>query len=347
MKKGVIGGSNKSLNKYPSHRRNSEDNAYDDDDDYEDDDDSYYSDDFSDDEAAAATKKLTDRSEKVTENNMNRNNNNNNVQGKGGGGGGAGRRSRVPPPNTSGGFSNAPSTRPTHPMQRLKAAQAAQQKRGGGGVIDSTERAAIQRLLSARRLKMNDLKNENEELILQLRALREENRLLKRTQIKQEKALEKFEDEESELPRLVQRHNKDLAAVKEQLKKAKETGERDAKRVVHLEGELAEKKEALKKLSSLAADKQLGDRETLRKRLEEAEKQLGETSEKANSLQRYSDNLQKNLNRQINSEKAKHIETAKSLARVTRELDELKLMVRRVENNSNNNNNNNNSNNKG
>ena len=103
-------------------------------------------------------------------------------------------------------------------MQRLKAAQAAQQKRGGGGgVSDSTERAAIQRLLSARRLKMNDLKNENEELILQLRALREENRLLKRTQIKQEKALGKFEDEESELPRLVQRHNKETAALKDQL----------------------------------------------------------------------------------------------------------------------------------
>merc|ERR1719369_435940 len=106
------------------------------------------------------------------------NQNNSNIHGKGGGGGGAGgptgRRSRVPPPNTSGGFSNAPSTRPTHPMQRLKAAQAQQQqRRGGGSVMDSTERAAIQRLLSARRLKMNDLKNENEELILQLRTLKE------------------------------------------------------------------------------------------------------------------------------------------------------------------------------
>ena len=80
--------------------------------------------------------------------------------------------------------------------------------------MDSTERAAIQRLLSARRLKMNDLKNENEELILQLRAVQEENRLLKRTQIKQEKALEKFEDEESELPRLVARHNKVVAMSK-------------------------------------------------------------------------------------------------------------------------------------
>ena len=119
-----------------------------------------------------------------------------------------------------------------------------------------------------------------------------------------------------------------MAAVKDQLKKAKEVSERDSKRVLHLEAEIADKKEALKKLNSLVADKQLGDRDSLRRRLEDADKQLQEAVDKSNSLQRYSDNLQKNFNRQINSEKSKHAETAKALHRVTRELDELKLMVR-------------------
>jgi len=51
------------------------------------------------------------------------------------------------------------------------------------------------RVLSARRLKINEIANNNQELQAQLRELKEENKLLKKTQHRTDKALQRFEDQ--------------------------------------------------------------------------------------------------------------------------------------------------------
>jgi seryl-tRNA synthetase len=66
-------------------------------------------------------------------------------------------------------------------------------------------------------------------------------------------------------------------------------------------------------------------------KLEEMEKRLRESEEKGSTLQRYSDNLQKNFNRQISNDKSKHQETTKALTQLKRAHEELKLQCKEQE----------------
>ncbi|XP_074093478.1 lebercilin isoform X3 [Macrotis lagotis] len=73
------------------------------------------------------------------------------------------------------------------------------------------------RVLSTRLLKINELQNEVNELQFKLDELLKENKALKRLQYKQEKALNKFEDTESEISQLVVRHNNEIKELTKNL----------------------------------------------------------------------------------------------------------------------------------
>ena len=55
-------------------------------------------------------------------------------------------------------------------------------------------------------------------LMKQLEEIRRENKSLKRDNVLQTKQLDKFQDQEGELPQLMDSHNKEVRALKEQIR---------------------------------------------------------------------------------------------------------------------------------
>ena len=124
----------------------------------------------------------------------------------------------------------------------------------------------VQRMLSAKNLKINELRNQLEDLQTALRDVKEENKLLKKMQHRQEKALNKYEDTESDLPQIIQKHQNEVRALKENLRKTKEKFERTDRYLRDAEDELDKVKSKLKRYKSLADQQNLMERDELHKK---------------------------------------------------------------------------------
>ena len=75
------------------------------------------------------------------------------------------------------------------------------------------------------------MQNEVTELQVKIAELLKENKALKRLQYRQEKALNKFEDTENEISQLIARHNNEITALKDRLRKSQEKERATEKRV--------------------------------------------------------------------------------------------------------------------
>lgn len=135
---------------------------------------------------------------------------------------------------------------------------------------------AVQRMLSSKNLRINELKNQIEDLKMHMEEMKEENKLLRKTQKRQEKALNKFENEESDLPQLLQRHSNEVRTLREQLKKTQEKYQRTDRYLRDAEDELDKTKNKLKKYKNLVEDKDLLERQDLQKKYQQAEIDLEE-----------------------------------------------------------------------
>ncbi|KAL6087912.1 hypothetical protein STEG23_015903, partial [Scotinomys teguina] len=136
------------------------------------------------------------------------------------------------------------------------------------------------RVLSARLLKINELQNEVSELQVKLSQLLKENKALKSLQFRQEKALNRFEDAESEISQLILRHNNEITALKDRLRKSQEKERATEKRVKDTEGELYRTKFSLQKLKKISEARHLPERDDLAKKLVTAELKLDDTERK-------------------------------------------------------------------
>lgn len=136
------------------------------------------------------------------------------------------------------------------------------------------------RVLSARLLKISELQNEVTELHIKLAEQLKENKALKRLQYRQEKALNKFEDTENEISQLITRHNNEITALKERLRKSQEKERATEKKVKDAEGELFKTKFSLKKLKMISEARHLPERDDLAKKLVAAELKLDDTERK-------------------------------------------------------------------
>ena len=126
-------------------------------------------------------------------------------------------------------------------------------------------------MLSARRIKINELKNEVEDLNLQLREIRNENKLLSRQQKLNERALDKYELQENDMPSMIQRHSDEVRALKEQLRRQKEKGRKADGKLRDTQDDLDKNKRLLKKMRELVDDKKLGERDDLSRKLSKME----------------------------------------------------------------------------
>ncbi|XP_074847102.1 lebercilin [Carettochelys insculpta] len=161
------------------------------------------------------------------------------------------------------------------------------------------------RVLSARLLKINELRNELTELQIKLDELQKENRALKRLQYRQEKALNKFEDTENEISQLLARHNNEIRILRERLRKSQERERTTERRLKDSEDELYRTKISLQKLKKLSAHKHLAERDELTKKLVAAENRLDESEKRIKDLEKNLELNNSSFQRQLQAEKKK------------------------------------------
>ncbi|NXH16141.1 LCA5 protein, partial [Bucco capensis] len=161
------------------------------------------------------------------------------------------------------------------------------------------------RVLSARLLKINELRNELTELHIKLDELQKENKALRRLQHRQEKALNKFEDTENEISQLLARHNNESRILRERLRKAQERERATERRLKEAEEELYRTKTVLQKLKKLSADKHLAERDELAKKLACAESRLEESEKRIKDLEKNLELSGSSFQRELHSKKKK------------------------------------------
>ncbi|NXJ69047.1 LCA5 protein, partial [Rostratula benghalensis] len=187
------------------------------------------------------------------------------------------------------------------------------------------------RVLSARLLKINELRNELTELHIKLDEVQKENRALKRLQHRQEKALNKFEDTENEIAQLLARHNNEVRILRERLRKAQERERASERRLRDSEEELYRTKTLLQKLKKLSEDKHLAERDELAKKLAYAESRLEESEKRIKDLEKNLELSGSSFQRELLSKKKKMYEAQEEKRVLQEELNHLNQKLKEKE----------------
>ncbi|XP_007436736.1 lebercilin [Python bivittatus] len=187
------------------------------------------------------------------------------------------------------------------------------------------------RVLSARLLKINELRNELTGLHVKLDELQKENRALKQLQYRHEKALHKFEDTENEISQLLARHNDEMRILRERLRKSQEREQTTEKKLRASEEELFKAKGSLQKLKKLAEDKHLPEREELAKKLALAENRLDDSEKRIKDFEKKLDLSNSSFQRQLHSEKKKLYEAQEENKIIQEEVQRLKQKLKEKE----------------
>ncbi|KAM6166899.1 lebercilin [Erethizon dorsatum] len=179
------------------------------------------------------------------------------------------------------------------------------------------------RVLSARLLKINALQNEVSELQVKLADLLKENKALKRVQYRQEKVLNKFGDVENEISQLIVRHNNEITALKERLRKSQEKEQATEKRVKDTESELCRTKFSLQKLKKISEARHLPERDDLAKKLVSAELKLDDTERRIKELSKNLELSTNSFQRQLLAERKRAFEARDENKVLQKELQQL------------------------
>ena len=166
-------------------------------------------------------------------------------------------------------------TRPAQPIRKPKRNVASLPPQA-----DATLSRGTLRLLSAQRLKNNELQNRLSELTLELDKLREENRLLRRVHQREEVALKKLESQDVDLNRIVHNHFEEVKSLKEMLKASRHESRKLSNNLNEKEDEIRSVRRKNDDLNKILEDKKLLDSYEMSKKLERTEKELEEFKKK-------------------------------------------------------------------
>ncbi|TSP79477.1 Lebercilin [Bagarius yarrelli] len=171
------------------------------------------------------------------------------------------------------------------------------------------------RLLSARLMKISELKNTLAELQQRNDELQKENRLLKQLQLRQEKALHRYSDTESGISQLISRHNNEMRVMQEKLRRSQEKERLAERRFTDADAHLQRCRDQLHKLQQLADDQGLGERDQLARKLAHALVRTQESERKVKELEKKLELSNGSFQRQLAGERKKtyyaHQETQK------------------------------------
>ncbi|CAL8316296.1 unnamed protein product [Merluccius merluccius] len=219
--------------------------------------------------------------------------------------------------------------------------QSRPQHRGGGGGGRSQQSKDLgapkdldlvtKRMLSARLLKINELRNALAELQLRTDELQKENRVLRQLQVRQEKALHRYDDTESEIVQLLSRHGNETNALRERLRRAQERERATDRRLKDGEERLQRSQAAEARLRRLAEQQELGPREELSRQLQHEKTQGQEAQRRIKELERGMELSNSSYQRQLAAERKKALGVQEEMKTLQEELARLSAKLKEKE----------------
>ncbi|XP_062267994.1 lebercilin isoform X2 [Platichthys flesus] len=179
------------------------------------------------------------------------------------------------------------------------------------------------RMLSARLLKINELRNALAELQQRTDELQKENRILRQLQFRQEKALQRYDDTESEISQLLLRHSNETQVLRERLRRTQERERAAERRLKESEEQLQRSQTTIVRLKKLVDQRELGARDELSRKLEEEKTRAQEADRKIKELERSMELSSSSYQRQLAAERKKTISAQEEIRTLQEELERL------------------------
>ncbi|KAH1014176.1 hypothetical protein HUJ04_003061 [Dendroctonus ponderosae] len=189
-----------------------------------------------------------------------------------------------------------------------------------------------QRVMSAKLLKLRQLQSQLNDANFHLAEVARENQTLKTLQKRQDKALSKYENTNSDLPRLIHSHEEEIRVLTEKNKHLKKAVKDLMEQLKQKEDELSKAREQLAHLEKLNRDKHLTQREKLTDLMEECKIKLQKSEEQVSTLNRKLLLESKSSKQRLNSEIVKHKQCQKELLHAFDEIDRLSGLLDAKEN---------------
>ncbi|KAM6946358.1 uncharacterized protein FYW47_017466 [Aplochiton taeniatus] len=185
-----------------------------------------------------------------------------------------------------------------------------------------------QRICSAHVQRIKQLGSQAWELQRQLSGATTENKLLRQVQNRHTVALQHIQESQDGLPQLLLKHNNEVHAMQELLRKARLRRNSLARRLQATEGELLRTKDALHHLQLLSEDRSLMEREELAGRLAEASTDLDKKNKRIQYLERNLELSNTSFNRQITTEARKTNEARELSGYLEAQIDQLTQKIK-------------------
>ncbi|CAL9692337.1 unnamed protein product [Knipowitschia caucasica] len=179
------------------------------------------------------------------------------------------------------------------------------------------------RMLSARLLKINELRNALTELQQRTNELQKENRVLRQLQLRQEKALHRYDDTESEISQLISRHSNEIHVLRERLRRTQERERTVERRLKESEEQLTKSQATVARLKKLVNQQDLGQRDELSRKLDEEKGLRQEAERKIKELERSIELSISSFQRQLVSEKKRTLAAQEVVRSVQEEQERL------------------------
>lgn len=173
----------------------------------------------------------------------------------------------------------------------------------------------VQLMLSSKQQEINDLLNRLSNTNQQISSAEKENKLLRKLQRRQDKALIKFEDTRTELPGFLSKNSEDQRKLKRELRKTQENKRSLESKLNENFEEMQKMESALSRLKKLAYDKTLGERSELSRQLADAESSLVTARQNIEDLNETIESKVSGYTKQLKIEKQKHRDTLKKLSK--------------------------------
>jgi chromosome segregation ATPase len=155
-------------------------------------------------------------------------------------------------------------------------------KKRTGTIISMAAPSPLERVVLAKQEKITALSNQLTMKDREIEELMKENKLLRTVQYRQEKALDRFQNAEADLPQLVNRHAVEMMALKQRLKKSQDGLQVAEHKLREQNEEMWKLKVMLNEVTKLSGDKHLLERDRLRQMLNKANEKLEEKTKRAN-----------------------------------------------------------------
>jgi hypothetical protein len=139
---------------------------------------------------------------------------------------------------------------------------------------------SVGRIVYAQRLKNDELQNRVNELKTENEKLLDENKVLKRMHKREEIAIKRYENQDSDITRIVKNHIEEANVLKATIKKIKSENKKLYNNLIEKDEEIRSLKKKVDEMKKMLNEKKMFDIVDLSKQLDESKKDLSSYKEK-------------------------------------------------------------------